>query len=276
MSFPRLLAIALSTLWAAATASAQTYILATPDVTLNSDTWALGSGNLSEFRAAITNPAYFGPAGTVSTTITVNQLSSITALTLAGANGFMVPWWNNSQSAAYTSIVTTAFLGGMDLWLLEDDPGHAGIGAALSIYSATGGTSVQSDGTVSNGTAPFFSGPFGTAVNTATNGYHAQFDEATILALHGTVIGRNTSGQVTAAYWAKNAFAAGSGALVLFSDVDMISNAYQTNLYGTNLAPNAILALNTTAALVQAVPEPGTYALLGLGGLLLLAWSRRR
>jgi hypothetical protein len=271
MSFPRLLAIALSTLWAAATASAQTYILATPDVALNNEAWSLGStsGFMSGFRGAITNPANFGPGGTVGTSITVNELSSITALSLAGANGFIVPWWNNSQSSAYTSVVTTAFLGGMDLWLLEDDSSHNAIGSSLGIVSSF------ADGSVSNGSAPFFSGPFGTASNTATFGNFAQFDEATILALHGTVIGRNASGQVTAVYWAKNTFAAGAGALVLFSDVDMISNWAQ-NPYSPALNANGILALNTMSTLVQAVPEPGTYALLGLGGLLLLAWSRRR
>ena len=265
----RTLALFLGALLAAVPALAQTYILATPDSTLNSDGWALSAANMSGFRAAITNPLYFGASGTVHTSITIQDLSTITAPSLAGVNGFIEPWWNNSVSAPFLATIRTAFLGGMDLWLLEDDTSHNGLGTALGIGQS------GANGSVSNGTAPFFSGPFGTATNTGTFGNFAQFDEATILALHGTVIGRNAAGQVTAVYWPKGAYAPGSGALILFSDVDMISNA-NGNPYSPNLNANGILALDTTAKLVQAVPEPGTTALLGLGAVLLFVRRRFR
>ena len=67
----------------------------------------------------------------------------------------------------------------------------------------------------------------------------------------GTVVATNTSGQVTIAYWAKGAFAPGSGALVLFSDVDMISNCVRKIPYSPTLNANGILALNTMAWLTQ-------------------------
>jgi hypothetical protein len=138
----------------------------------------------------------------------------------------------------------------------------------LGIVSST------ADGTPSNGSAPFFSGAFGTATNTATFGNFDQFSATTILALGGTIVAHNTSGQVTVAYWAKGAFAPGSGALIIFSDVDMISN-WSQNPYSPSLNANGILALNTMAYLVS-VPEPSEYVLIGLGGLVLLARYRRR
>jgi hypothetical protein len=247
------------------------YVLGSPNGTLNSDGWALDSANMSGFLGAITNPAYFGPSGTVHQSISVVDMSTVAPSNLAGLNGFIEPWWNNAQSAPYQSAVISAFLGGMDLWLLEDDSSHNGIGTALGI------TSSLADGTPSNGSAPFFSGAFGTATNTGTFGNFDQFSAANIVALGGVVVATNTSGQVTIAYWAKGAYAPGSGALVLFSDVDMISNAYQQP-YSPSLDANGILALNTTALLVQgaAIPEPGTSALLGLGGVLLLVRGRRR
>lgn len=254
-------------------ASAQTYILGSPDSTINTNGWSLDSANMSDFNGAITNPANFGPSGTVTTAITVTDFSAstLTPANLAGVNGLIVPWWANTESAVYQADILTAFHSGMDLWLLEDDSYHNGIGTALGIVSS------QADGTVSNGTAPFFAGPFGTATNTATYGNFDQFDAASIATLGGTVIGTNASGQITAVAWSKGAFGAGTGAVVLFSDVDMISNANGVDPFAP-LNANGILALNTMAWLAEgasAIPEPSTYALLGIGGFLLVAFRRR-
>ncbi len=262
-------------LWAgcAVSAWAQTYVLGSPDQSINSDSWALNASSnyMLSFRTAITNPANFGPSGTVTKSISVVDLTSPTPANLSGLNGLMVPWWSNTQSAPYTTDILAAFHSGMDLWLLEDDSLHNGIGTALGIVSSA------ADGSVSNGNAPFFSGPFGSATNTATYGNFDQFDPVTIAALGGTVAGTNASGQVTVVYWAKGTFGAGTGALVLFSDVDMISNANGVDPFSP-LNANGILGLNTMAWLANgaAIPEPGTYALMGLGGLLLIAFRRRR
>jgi hypothetical protein len=256
------------------TVVAQTYILASPNSTLNTGGWALDSSNMTGFSAAITNPTYFGPSGTVHTTVSIDDLSAVNSTTLAGVNGFVAPWIPNTDaSVPMVNAVTSAFRGGMDLVLFEDDSGHNPIGNSLlgSSYLS------PANGTVSNGSAPFFSGPFGTATNVNTYGNFAQFDATTILASGGTIVGTNSAGQVTIAYWAKGAFAPGSGALLLFSDVDMVSN-WNENPYTPTLNSNGILALNTMAWLTsgaQAIPEPSTYALMGLGSLVLLVRRRK-
>ncbi len=260
--------------FASPVARAQTYVLGSPDATLDNEAWSLSSAYLSGFRAAITNPANFGSGGTVGTTISITDLSAAAPDNLTGLNGFMSAWWDNAQSTPNVSAVVSAFRSGMDLWLLEDDTSHNAIGAALGLVQS------PADGTVSNGYAPFFNGPFGTATNTGTYGNFAQFDEATIVALGGIVAGRNTSGQVTIVYWPRGTFALGAGALLVFSDVDMISS-YGVNPFSPSINSNGILALNSAAWLVeggqfQAVPEPGILPLLAAGGVLLLVWSRRK
>ncbi len=252
-------------------ARAQTYVLASPNATLNSDQWALSSANLSGFRGAITNPAYFGPTGTVKVSLSLLDLGTVSPATLAGVQGFMAPWWSNTQSTPHVSTLLTAFYAGLDLWLLEDDSAHNAIGTALGLVASS------ANGSASNGTAPFFSGPFGTAANTATFGNFAQLDAANVAALKGTVIGRNAANQITAVYWPRGTFAAGSGSLIWFSDVDMISN-WSQNPYSPALNANGTLALNTTAAFVLAtpIPEPATVVLLVLGTLVVAVVSRRR
>jgi hypothetical protein len=267
MSPVRTILAVLAALYACGSAAAQTYVLLTPDTTLNSDSWALGSANLSGFKAALTNPVYFGPSGTVHTSINVNEVSTVTAGNLGAADGIFVPWWNNSQSAPFQSVIISAFLGGKDLWLLEDDSAHNGIGTALGIVSS------NADGSASTGAAPFFSGPFGVAASVSTFGNFSYFDASTITTLGGTVVGRNGSNNATIVYWPRHTFSATSGALVLFGDVDMISNWAQ-NPYSPSLGPNGILALNTAAVLASPIPEPGAFALLA--GLVAVAVVLRR
>jgi hypothetical protein len=199
------------------------------------------------------------------------MMSTINAGSLATVNGFMVPWWSNSQSSPFHSTLLSAFNSGMDLWILADDASHNALLTALGI------TSTPANGTPSNGIAPFFSGPFGAAANTGTSGNFAQFDTANITSLNGLIGGTNTSGQNTIAYWPRQTFSATSGALLVFSDVDMISNF--TAVYAPSLNANGILALNSMAWLTTgaaAIPEPSTYALFGVGMVLAGVWGWRR
>ncbi len=90
--------------------AAAQYVLGTPNGTLNNAGWALdGSNHLSGFSAAVTNPANFGPGGTVHSTVTVSNLAAVDAGTLAGVNGFIAPWIANAQASSYQAAVPHRF-----------------------------------------------------------------------------------------------------------------------------------------------------------------------
>lgn len=235
--------------------------------------WSWDGPELTSFRAALQNPAYFGPGGTDPTSITTTTLGSVTASTLAGINVFVSPYLYNGDSSAFANTVVSWFLNGGSLFLLQDSSLYDQIGALLGVPTAGAST-----GSVSNGTGALFNGPFGTPTNvtqTGTTGYLSASD----VSLHGGTIGAtNQQGQVTAAYWQASAYAPGSGALVIYADVDMISNPYGSATYGP-LDSNGIFALNGAAFLAsQAAPEPSTLISGGMAGLIGLgyAWRRRK
>jgi uncharacterized protein (TIGR03382 family) len=244
----------------------------------DSGSWAWNGAYMADFRTALENPANFGPAGIVNRTISTTTLSSVNAASLAGVNMFVGSWISDAQAAPMQSAVTNFFLNGGDLWLLQDDASHDGLGAALGLATAA------STGTPSNGGAPLFNGPFGTATDVQQLYLVGQLDEAAIAAHHGHVSGRNASNQVTSAYWSAGEYAAGAGALFITADIDMIASTpglCGQPVCGATYAPlnsNGIYALNTFSFLEQNggthVPEPGSLALAGVA-LALLARRRK-
>jgi hypothetical protein len=266
---------------AALQAVAAPYVVAGASQTITSDSgqWAWDGSYLTGFRAALENPIYFGPAGVVNRSIQTTTLGSVTAGTLAGVNMFVGTWISDAQAAPISAAVTNFFLGGGDLFLLQDDAGHDGLGAALGI------STTASSGSVSNGGAPLFDGPFGAAQDVNQYYLTGQLDGAAITAHNGHVGGVNADGQITSAYWKAGEYAAGAGALFIIADIDMISTTTACGLpvCGGNYAPlndNGIYALNTFSFLqsnggTPPIPEPETYALM-LAGLGLMGWTVRR
>lgn len=268
--------------------ASQAYVVggATKSIIPGSFEWAWDGVYLAAFRAALQDPANFGPAGVVNRSISTVDLNAVNAGTLAGVDMFVGTWILDGEAAPMANAVKDFFLSGGDLFLLQDDAGHDGLGAALGI------TTSASTGTVSNGGAPFFNGAFGTATDVTQHFLTGQLDEAVILLLNGTVVGRNVQGQVTSAYWAAGQYAPGAGALFVVADIDMISTTTPpqcgVSLCGAdyvNMNDNAIYALNTFSFLQSTggnpppppngVPAPGALLLAG-PGLLLLGWMRRR
>ena len=274
-------AVTLALFGAALQAVAAPYVVAGAGQAITSDSgqWAWDGSYLTGFRAALENPIYFGPAGVVNRSIQTTTLGAVNAGTLAGANMFVGTWVSDAQAAPFSAAVTSFFMGGGDLFLLQDDSAHDGLGSALGI------STTASTGSVSNGGAPLFNGPFGNA--TDVNQYYlvGQLDGAAIAAHNGHVGGVNADGQITSAYWKAGEYAAGAGALFIIADIDMISTttACGLPLCGADYAPlnaNGIYALNTFSFLqsnggTPPIPEPETYALM-LAGLGLMGWMVRR
>ena len=244
-----------------------------------SGSWAWDGSYLTGFRAALENPVYFGPTGVVDRSIQTTTLGAVNAGTLAGVNMFVGTWIEDGQAAPMSDAVKSFFLGGGDLFLLQDDSAHDGLGTALGISTSA------STGSVSNGGVPLFSGPFGNATNVSQLYLVGQLDAAAIAAQNGHVGGTNADGQVTSAYWKAGEYAPGAGSLFIIADIDMIATttACGQPICGGSYDPlnnNGIYALNTFSYLqsqggTPPIPEPETYALM-LAGLGLMGWMVRR
>jgi hypothetical protein len=239
--------------------------------------WAWDGAYITGLRTALENPANFGPTGIVNRSITTADLAVVDSTTLAGVNMFVGTWVEDSQAAGFSTAVRDFFLGGGDLFLLQDDSVHDALGTALGI------STTASTGSVSNGAAPLFDGPFGVATDVTQHYNVGKLDEAEILAKGGRVAGRNVEGEVTSAYWKAGEYAPGAGALFIVADIDMISTTTFCGLAVcgadyTAMNSNARYALNTFSFLQEnggtPVPTPGTLVLAG-SALLLLGRMRR-
>ncbi len=277
-------AVALALCGATAGAFAAPYVVGGAAQSLISDSasWAWDGSYLTGFRGALENPDYFGAAGIVNRSIATTTLGCVDAASLADVNMFVGTWISDGQGAGMSAAVKSFFLGGGDLFLLQDDSNHDVLGSALGISTSA------SAGTVSNGGAPLFDGPFGVAHDVQQFYFVGQLNAAEIAARNGHVGGLNGTGQVTSAYWKAGEYAAGAGALFIIADIDMIATTTDCGLplCGASYGPlndNGIYALNTFSFLqsnggtppVPTIPEPETYALM-LGGLAIVGWMARR
>jgi len=243
--------------------------------------WAWDSSCVAGFRAALENPAYFGPGGVVEETITTVTMNTVNATTLSSVDMFIAPWVSDSDGPYFGDEVIDFFLSGGDLFLLDDSAGWDYFGQALGVPTT------PSTGSVSNGGAPLFDGAFGVA-NDVTQHYQVgQLSAAQITAKGGHIGGTNVEGQVTSAYWTAGEYAAGAGSLFIIADVDMIASTSSCGfaVCGATYDPlndNGIYALNTFSFLkdnggsASNVPEPSSLALLFAGLFMLISLRNKK
>lgn len=257
--------------------AANAYIVGGATKALISDSfeWAWDGSYMTGFRAALENPANFGPAGIVNQSITTVNLGAVNAGTLAGVNMFVGTWVSDGQGAAFSADVRNFLLAGGDVFLLQDDVNHDVLGDTLGISTSA------STGSVSNGGVPLFNGPFGIATDVNQYYFTGKLDPVAIAALGGMIGGTNADGEVTSAFWTAGAYAPGAGRLFIVADIDMIATTTDCGLplCGADYAAmnsNAIYALNTFSFLSGATPIPLPGTLLLTGTALLLLGARRR
>lgn len=246
------------------------YTLATSSCAINTGGWCLEGANMTGFLAGILNANNFGPTGTVTNSVTLSSLDTVNASTLSGANGFISTWWEDSEASSSVANILAFFNAGGDLIIFQDDTQHDSIGEAL------GFPTIQSDGSVSNGSGPLLNGPFGAATNIIQLFNTGALSLAQITALNGNVGSLNANGEATSAYWGEGQFAPGTGKLIIVGDVDMVS------IYGASFDPindNGRFGLNSIAYLIEgevgAVPEPSTWLML-VGGFGAVGGVMRR
>lgn len=266
-------------------AGAQTYRVGgfTSAVTSTPGDWGWDGGQHTELRTALGSADYFGPTGIVATTIQTVNLTDVAPSTLATVDCLVIPWVQDGDfTADEIQAIRDFFLAGGDLFLLQDGTDRDPIGENLGIPTAG-----SSDGSISTGTpggTPFFNGSFGTVAGVTQEGQFGLLSEADINTFNGTIAARNASNQVTAALWGDGQYTAGAGKLVVLGDVDMISGNFGAADYGPpigNTNDKGRFGLNIFAFLATggggaAAPEPGAFALLGIGLVPLAAFLRRR
>lgn len=237
------------------------------------DTWSWTGPGLSPFRAAVQNPANFGPGGIVGTSVSTLSIpvGGLTPAALAGIDCFVSPADRDTNySAADIALLTNWFLAGGDLYLFDDGADFDPIGQALGVP-----TTMQGGATTLGVGALGFSGPFGSTSTINHAGLIGLLDPAVVAGTGGVVVGTNNGGWPSVAFWDRGVFGPTSGRMIIVTDVDTATShdfggyvSGQANFVAMN--GNAIFALNTVAFLV---PTPSSGAIIGLLGL---AAARRR
>ena len=260
----RLLRLGLGATACAMSLHAGAFTLGGPDCSIaaGSGIWCWGGSVLSGFRGALGNAANFGAGGTVPQAVSTVDLNAANfAATLPTLDGFIVPWWTAADAAPYSAAVTNYFLSGGNLLILADNSGNDPINAALGMPTRFTGAFPASATRDTSGTAPLYSGPFGTATAVAQWGAFGELRPADVILSGGSIVGTDATGRIVAAVWDEGEFAPGAGRLVVATDVDMLGVGNYTAL-----DDNARFSLNAVSWLAEGGPvvaEPTPYYVLG-------------
>ena len=199
------------------------------------------SSVLAPLAQAVANPVNFGPAGTVNRRVAFTAFDALPPSLYARLRAVIVPWIADADAAGYAEALRTYFLGGGNLWLLQDDNQHDPIGALLGVPTPTfaGGAP-----RATNGVAPVYDGPFGVATNVQQLSAYGGLDGSDVAAHGGTVVGTaDVDGENVVAAWQQGQYAPGAGRMVIATDVDAV-------FLPANPPSNTTWTLNSLAFLV--------------------------
>ncbi|MGK0372160.1 MAG: MSHA biogenesis protein MshQ [Glaciecola sp.] len=206
--------------------------------------WSWDGYYITEWRAAMENPAFFGTNGVVTRSIEAVNLSSLNASSLSTVDAFVATWWSVSDSSPFHGDIINFFLSGGDLVLMQDYTTHDGIGTALGIETTNGMTNPSSV------SSPLQNGPFGAVSPFTINDGETHFSNSTIISLGGTICGVDGAGRATIACWERGQFSEGAGKLVIINDTEFITTINNEATYNP-LNNKGRLALNLLDFLVR-------------------------
>ncbi|USN99235.1 MAG: hypothetical protein H6810_00715 [Phycisphaeraceae bacterium] len=255
-------AAGVAALLSAAPAAAQVYVIAGPGPSLNTGSYSWATGEyLTDFRAALENPDYFGPSGVVTTDIATLDLDTVNVVTLSKVDAFISPFWFSADPAA-VSAVQDFFLAGGDIILFNDTVAVDSIADGLGLPTVPGPNGTQQ----MTGTGFPFDGPFGTPDQVTFFGLWGTLDGHAIQITNGTILGRASTGHPTVAYWPAGAFEPDAGQMLIVTDIDSIATAGVADYDALNF--NAAFGLNIIAHMAGANPGACNPSDLNGDGLL--------
>lgn len=223
------------------------------DTSRVTDDWGLFSSCLATTHGYVTDPTNFGPSGVdhVNLDLTSNGMDTATSSSLAGVNVFFTGY---VTTASYTTDEKTALLnyvkgGGALIGTTDSTAYDMSDIFGMTLADSPGGLET---GTITDPTSPLADGPFGTV--TTFKEYDSVGNYTNIGA--GQTVGANPEGPAIVVI-PPGALAAGSGPVVMVSDVDVFSDCASAPVGST---ANEVLIKNIFAyvANFEATPQTTT------------------
>jgi hypothetical protein len=234
--------------------------------------WTLDGSRMDVTRSKLLDPANFGAGGTVTEAINITDVSgTIDLATLQAFDVFFIGFLDDADANAFTAAELQAFQdyvsGGGRMVVTCDDTDYDDVCAAFGPTPGANATAPV-EPTTAGSTDPLFDGPFGTASSLGMSGTQRIYGATAGF----TVLGEDQSGGPVVLR-----SSIGSGEVVLFTDVDLISD--NTLSSGTGISNDndvflgnlfADLGLGGGAAPGPS-PAPTMIPTLSTLGLMLLA-----
>lgn len=182
--------------------------------------WTLDGFYMETTRAKLLANSNFGPLGTVEEDVNITDLAGpITLTALSTFDVFFIGYLDDDNSNAFTADELQA----MQLWVENggtmvitcDETNYDAVCEAFGTVVSNSSSNPPVEPTVAGSTHPVFDGPFGMPVSVEQSGDYSYFEDTGGF----TELGEDQDGNPVVLEGL-----IGSGRVILFTDVDMISN----------------------------------------------------